>query len=244
MPNVCEERGSVMKEESFNFKYILIPGNFPKDNKNQILHNKAYLFWKNFWNEVLKENGTNHTVSPDNFWRQNIVSLIMCGEEIVGMHLYSFFNTRSLAALDHSYMVHSFTADYMEKLSQKNSKNLMSIEYLTVAKGWRKKDIGISLSAVLLTLACKYQKDLNLDALVAPSRSDNKVTETILDLGGEILVGDLEMHNTPVDLIAIFNDQDHLHPNSNVNKLANQLWESKIDTTGILPENLERLIAA
>lgn len=157
----------------------------------------------------------------------------MSGEEIVGMHLYSFFDIQSVAALEHSYMATSFTPQYIEFLKKK-SNTLMSIEYLTVAKGWRKKEIGLSLSAVLLRLACKYQEHLGTDALIAPSRSDNKVTKSILDLGGEVIVGDLIMHNTPVDLIAIFNDRDHFHPDPRINSLAERLWSSKKDTTGIL----------
>jgi hypothetical protein len=157
----------------------------------------------------------------------------MNNDEIVGMHLYSFFDIRSNAALEHSYMATSFTPEYMSALTKK-SKSLMSIEYLTVAKGWRKKDIGLSLSNVLLRLACKYLEHLNIDALIAPSRSDNKVTQSIVDLGGEVLVSDLVMHNTPVDLIAIFNDRDHFHPDSKINALAERLWNSKKDMTGIL----------
>lgn len=219
-----------MKDVS-KLKYVILSGHFPKDPALHALHNKAFLYWKNFWNNVFKENGTNDQVNPDHFWRQDMVTILMNGEDIVALHLYSFFHLKSIAAKNHSYFVEGFNEEYFEKLNKRQGSSVMSLEYLTVAADWRKKDCGISLGSVFVGLACLHQKLHDVSVLIAPARVDVKVDRMMEEYGGEVIVGGLEMHNTPVSLMAIFNDKSKKHPDQNVNSAVEKLWKDRIDYT-------------
>lgn len=222
-----------MKYDVNNLKYIILPGKYPEDPQLHTLHNQAYLYWQNFWNNVFRENGSKDTVCADNFWRQDMVTMLMHENEIIAQHLYSFFNIKSLAAINHTYFTSIFNDEYFKKLKNRQSYSVMSMEYFAVSPHWRKKNCGISLASVLIGLACKHQTILLSDALIGPSRSDLKVTQLTTEYGGDIIVSGLSMHNTPVDLIAIFKDKAKPHPDFNVQRLVNKLWQERTNFVNI-----------
>ena len=107
----------------------------------------------------------------------------------------------------------------------------MSLEYLTVNEGWRKKNIGLSLGNVLVGLSGLVLKAVDYDASVAPSRSDVGVTNMACDIGGEVVVPNIEMHKTKCDLIAIRKSRLVPHPSEPVNELVQRLWNKRKDYT-------------
>lgn len=232
-----------MNKNVKNLKYVIIPGKFPEDPSLQALHNKAFLYWKNFWNNVFKENGTNDTVNPDHFWRQDMVTLLMDGDEIIGQHLYSFFHLKSVAAKNHSYFVEGFNEEYFIQLNDRKGSTVMSVEYLAVSPHWRKVDCGVSLGTVLIGLACQHQRLHGTSILTAPSRVDVKVDRMVAEYGGEVIVGGLHMHNTPVNLMAIFKEKNKIHHNLKVSSLIDKLWSERIDHTQYAPLEKRKIAA-
>ncbi|MES2768672.1 MAG: hypothetical protein V4596_05945 [Bdellovibrionota bacterium] len=222
-----------MIKNTNHLKYIIISGKFPEDQSLHALHNKAFLYWKNFWNNIFKENGTDDTVNADHFWRQDLVTLLMDGDEIAGQHLYSFFHLKSLASKNHSYFVEGFNEEYFVQLNQRKGSTVMSVEYLAVAPDWRKKNCGVSLGTVLIGLACQHQKLHNISVLTAPSRVDVKVDRMVAEHGGEVIVGGLEMHNTPVSLMAIFREKTKVHDDLSISSLIDRLWNERTDYTSV-----------
>lgn len=90
-------------DKIFDLQYVILPGTSPCHFEHQELHDRAYLFWKNFWQDVYK---SSDDVVADDFMRQ-IVPVVLYKSEIVAMHLYTIFNPKSAAAQEHTYFKHT-----------------------------------------------------------------------------------------------------------------------------------------
>jgi hypothetical protein len=222
-----------MNKKLQELEYIVLPGKFPMDIYAQKLHNQAFQFWEDFWNRVFAEIHMDRRVSSDNFWRQDMVTLLMHKGEIVGQHLYSFFSMDSLATLKHTYAKQSFHPEFFETLKQRKIVSLMSIEFLAVADRWRKKHSGVSLASVLVGLACQQQKHYNIDALIAPTRAKLKITELLIEHGGEIIVAGTQLHGEPADEMIIAKSKPP--QDTKVQFLIRKLWNQRQDLTQDLP---------
>jgi hypothetical protein len=215
--------------------YVLLPGKYSQNSNPETLklHNKSYLYWKNFWTSVFTQNGADMKPNPDTYYRQDIVTHIMFGQEIVAMHMYSFFSFESFVAREHSYFKKSFSEPFLKYLDENRARHVMSIEYMTVDSKWRRSQIGLSLGETLMGLAVKVQADFGCDFGVAPSRSDVKVTQMCEDVGADVVVRGISMHNTPCDLIAIPIAKIRPPRDARVAQLVEQLWAKREDHTNL-----------
>ncbi len=59
--------------------------------------------------------------------------VISLDEEVVGVHLYSFYDLRLLYAQRHTYFVKNFTPEYLRNSSHRGVQVAMSLEYLSVS---------------------------------------------------------------------------------------------------------------
>lgn len=213
-------------------EYVIIPGRLYGQPELEALNNEAFRYWKSFWQGVFAQNGCPEDLNEDAFIRQNMICILKTKNEIAGMHLYSFYNLSQDASLNHSYIKDSYNDLYIERLRSLNIKKVMSLEYLTVSPGWRKKYIGVSLGNLLVGLSGRVLSAVNYDASIAPSRSDVGVTAMACDIGGEIVIGNIEMHKTMCDLITIRNRKLKPHPDSIVNRWVEHYWNTRQDLAG------------
>lgn len=214
-----------------DLEYIIIPGRLHKQPELESVHDLAFTYWKSFWESVFIENGCPGDLNEDCFLRQNMICLLKSKNEIAGMHLYSFYNLKSPACQNHSYIKGSFNDYYLQTLNANGVKYAMSIEYLTVNPKWRKKDLGLSLANILLGLSGYVLKSIDYDACIAPSRADVGVTRMVCEMGGQVIVPEIEMHKTVCDLVAIYNSDVRPHPDEPVNEWIKTFWRNRLDYT-------------
>lgn len=224
-----------MKNELKDLKYVMLSGKFPQDKRNQELHNKSFLFWKNFWNRIFIDKGSGHRVQADTLCRQDLIGVLVHKERIVGQLLFTFFDYRSLAVKEHSYIVNNFSEEFFEILQQRKAFNIMTMESLAVESDWRKHSSGVSLSAVILTLTCKHLQEYQCDASIGAARSNSAVPDIIHGVGGETLVKNIELYEEPGELVAIFRDKIKTYPDLQVQALSERLWNEREDTTLDIP---------
>lgn len=222
---------SVNESRLNELEYVIIPGRLYHQPELEGLHNQSFVYWKLFWRNVFTQNGCPEDLDEDSFVRQNMICMLKTKKEIVGMHLYSFYDLELAACLDHSYIKSSFTPDYIKKLQADGIKYVMSLEFLTVNPNWRKRQLGLSLGEILIGLSGQVLKSVNFDASIAPSRSDVGVTEMACNIGGEIVIPNIEIHKTVCDLIAINSKKIKNHPNDSINQWVHSLWGQRQDYT-------------
>ena len=227
-----------MKELN-DYQYYILPGKCPVNFEYTELHNQAYTYWRDFWDKFFNVDEVASTKSNrhDDFLRQDVVAVIMYKKQIVAMHLYTFFNIKTVSALEHSYFSRSYDAQFIEKLEKCGVESTMSFEWLTVDPAFRKSKTNFSFSLVTIALGGMIQKALSIDAAIAVSRSDVKVTQSAVELGFDVIIPDVSMHGYPCDLIAWFLGKAKDHPIEDVNRVCRQLWEGRIDLTGLTKQN-------
>ncbi len=210
------------------FKYFLMPGKCPHNFQHLDLYNQVYGYWKNFWDNVLTSlDGTSH-IRSDEFLRQDIVPVIFYGNEIVAIHLYTFFDLRWTATFDHTYICNNFPKTFTEELEERRLKRLMSLEYLTVSSEWRKHRLGFSWAHVLLGLGLNLLREYNIDAGIAPTRNDVKMNELAYLFGFECLIPKAIVHNVECDLVVCEPRNIKSHPEQKVREAIDWLWENRV----------------
>src|SRR5947209_4061942 len=88
-------------------RYDLFSGRPSSDFTDYPLYNRVYRFWEKFWNRVYLDNGTDHTVRRDDFWRQDCLSVLSQGDTVLGLMASTVFDLRCEAAHEHSYFINS-----------------------------------------------------------------------------------------------------------------------------------------
>jgi hypothetical protein len=217
-------------------KYMVLPGK-PAPNFNGVaIYNSAYDYWKTFWKDVYSQVGEKGDLNTDDFLRQDFIGVLMHDEEIVGMHLYNLFDLSMRAHMDQRFMSKGFGELYFRQLKNKKVKTAMSLEYLTVDPLWRKSVIGISVAEILIGLALKIQKSLDIDAGIGKSRADVKVTQMVERFGAKVLGNKILIHNITTDLIVFFKNEITPHPDKTINQYVDKFWKYRTDLTARIPK--------
>jgi hypothetical protein len=228
-----------------NLEYLIIPGKCRADaSQEEInLNNQSFEFWRSFWADIYGKAGSPESLVCDDFLRQEMITVIRHEKKIIGLHLYSFFNLEQQAINRHRYF-QFYPENFFQYLRQRDAKEVMSLEFLTIDSAWRKSVIGVSLAEVLIACATKCIRSQGADAGIAPARTDNKVNEMAYNQGYECFQAGITKRNFQVDLIVGFKNQLKLTPNPEVNALADRFWQERTDFTGLtLPSQYTSKVA-
>lgn len=216
-----------------DLQYVLLPGRFNPGFEGSALYDKAYDYWLKFWNQVYVDNGTTDQADGADFQRADIVALLISGDEIASMHLYSIVNLENAASSHYPYFAGEHGRSFYEALKPLSLKTAMTLEYLTVNPDWRKSKIGFSLTPVVCGLAYEIQKTLKVDVTLGRCRQDVRSHELMLERGGQILLPDIVMHKTSTHFCVLrLDDLKPHHPDPVVTNLTQSFWMNRRDLTG------------
>lgn len=214
-----------MDQQERALQYFLLPSANPPAHLVAV-HNRVYTFWKSMWEKVMKDLKADASHLEEDFIRQDFIAAICSDQEVVAVHLYSFFALDSLAARDHRYLSGNYPKEFFEKVGKAGIRNVMSLEYLTVNPAWRKHSskvhMGAALGALGLNVMCQY----GIDAVIAPARRDHKIHEMAYAQGGDCIIPEVNVHGVSCDLIAI-KRENIVCPDKNVASLRDELWERR-----------------
>lgn len=220
-----------------HLRYILLPGKCRPSFNRTDLYNKTYLYWKEFWTEVLRSLHSVQSMTGDDFLRQDVIGVVVSGEEIVGMHLYNFFCFDYEAHRDHSYLKTNYPEPFFESLQEFNAQYVMSMEYLTVSPSWRKSITGYSMANVLVGLGLNVLKDKGADAFIAVARNDLKISQLGFEFGARSVIANIIKHNVSCDLLTGLSNEVRPAKDEKVRSIVNQLWESRQDLSAFSPSS-------
>ena len=157
-----------------SLSYLIMPAKFSGTPPFLNLHNRIYEFWHQMFTDVLRSRDPQASVNPDHFIRQNRVAAIINNNDIVALHLYTFFNFSSVAARENPYFS-DFTKSTWGYLEKENLKHVMTMEYLSVNPSYRKSKSGFSFGEIMVGLGFKIMKESQQDCTLGIARQDMHV---------------------------------------------------------------------
>lgn len=212
-------------------KYHLLRAKPPFKSPSTPLHNKAFEFWVSQWTHELAKISPNEKLNADEFLRQDYMSVVTHGSEVVALHFYSLFDLAQDAARSHSYFGASYSPRAMEALKKHGVRWAMSFEYFTVAPQWRGSAAGFSLAATLLGLGLKFFGELGADAALGICRIDLGVAKLCYSAGAVTLDSNQIIHGVACDLVGIMQGSQKPYRREEENLLADSLWSDRVDYT-------------
>lgn len=223
-----------------NMKLIWLPGRCPKNAGFTQLHNQAFDYWRNFWNQVSRDLNTNE-IPSDHFLRQDLIAVLMHDNSIVGMHLYTVHNLESHACCTAEYFLNNYGPEFVDELKKRGAKSSISLEYFTLNPAFRKSQFKTPIAVIIAGLGYRYMQQKGIDSLIGVCRKDFKVDEMAIGFGGEPLVPSKIIHNVECELIATFKNAVLEPRDLEVRNHIQYLWDSRIDYTQVQKNNLQHL---
>lgn len=228
--NVTPMGTSKMKE----LKYVLLAGD-RADNAFYHLHDSAYRLWRTSWLRTLEELKSDHQLRADDFVRQELVTGLYWGDEAVGLLLHTYLDLGLEAVRDHSYLA-TYPAAVLDRLREEGASRVLSMEYLTLDRRWRKARVGVPLAEIMLGLGAKVSVASGLASMLVVTRNDRHVNEILYSYGARCLVKDQSKHNVSVDLVSLDHGKVHFNGNEETRRWIEHFWDRRVDTTGLLEE--------
>lgn len=180
------------------FEYYLIDGRFPPQGESK-LYNLAYDAWKTNWLATYRELESQAQPSPNEFFRFDVVSVLLWRGQVIGLHLYNFFDIEAEAHQEHPFF-NLYTAQIWADLQEQGFRKLMPLEYLWVDRSWRRSVTNISIADVLIHCGLEVFRLSDADAAVGVTRNDRKVNNSVYRTGADAIAENLSLHNVSVDL--------------------------------------------
>ena len=225
------ENHELLQKKIKDSKYVLIPGKMEPSHPYFELYKNVYHLWKTTWKKVFGDVGSPDHFSPDDFYRQDIIPVICYEDEPIAAHFYTLFHMENPAALDHHYF-DIFPEESLMKLQQSQSKRLMSMEYLTVAPGFRKSVMGFSLAEVIGTLGVRLLKEIHYDAALGVAVKAATVDKMATKVGFDFLGRNVGRGNLVCDIVIKHLDtvRAPFHPDHKTDEYIQNLWAHREST--------------
>jgi hypothetical protein len=192
----------------------------------------VYSAWKRGWATTYRELQSEAEPQSNEFLRQSFMAAIVCEAEVVGCHLYSFWDLHSRIHLENPYFA-DYPESVLEAFRSRGASDVMTMEYLYVSPQWRKSLTGISYAEILLSLALRILSQVDAAAAIGIARNDRKMNSVIYRKGAECMATDLIMHHVDVDIISVFQGAAIEDLIGQENDIFERLWAERIDPLGI-----------
>lgn len=223
-----------------NLKCYVLPGHIRDCQPKFIsLYNQAYEFWRHFMGQEMRtENLTDieNKLSSDGFMLFEDI-YVLCDERdepenpgaelvVVGLFCFDTKDITSRAILDQSYFK-SYPNNILEKYILPLDK-IMTIGHLLVHPDWRRSQIGIGLSDILVWFMHQRFLESGSDLMIYFTRNNRGTNQLGTKFGGEIILQDYQYGGLAADVIATKPSNVVMDcGNQEVNQLSMSLWQNR-----------------
>lgn len=211
-------------------RYYVVPRAMFHSDGQEIVQ-EVYGAWYKIWKKVFSADNRDYEPNADDFLRQDAIVAIFYEDtvpQLVGFHLYSFFDLRWNLNTKHSYF-NGIDAKSFELLQKKNLNHAMTMEYLTVLPEFRKQVSQIPWGEVIIALGLRFMKSTHGDVAFGTARCDVKVDEMASKLGFENLQPPIRKYDYECAVITCSRQNVRFHPDFQTNVLIQQLWSDRVD---------------
>jgi hypothetical protein len=223
-----------MKSVIRELSCTLLPGKYPDGKPVPQLYNEVYQYWKKTWQEIFTRAGSPDSLNAENFLRQDVIVVLHRGNEIAGIETSSFFNLSAEPTFDHGYL-RPVPAEFMEKLRSIGAGILTTGEYLSVQPEFRRSEVGVPLSEVLIGLCKKVFRESHARIMLGTAVKSARVHESVKRFGS-VEVGSFQKYG--LDCLLFYNDSKNMHDHDDpeVAALVDHFWMRKKDLTGLMSD--------
>jgi len=215
----------------------LLPGKYASGVAVPGLYNHVYRYWRQVWGEIFTRAGSPASLNVENFLRQNVIIALHREEDVIGIVCACFFNLSAESTFDHAYLK-TFPDETVRILRDQGSGLYTTYEYISIRPGFRKSEIGISLSDVLLGLCEKVFTFSDAKIALATAVRPAKIAE-VLKIFGWIEVGSISKYGLDCVLLRSTPQGRRDHEDHAVSSLIEHYWKNKTDLAG-LADQLEK----
>jgi hypothetical protein len=230
MRRVDSNAQSAFQVSPEDFTYVFLPGQRPTHSPASELHHEASEYFAPFWERVLAENGvTEGVASPRSFTRSDLITVLLFKGSFVGLIAHSFLDLREPAHRTHEYLQGIAGPEFLKRLDQEGITRAMTMEWLTIHHDFRKKRIGVSLAPVMLALSLRTQREFGMQVTLQRARQDIGIDRILKNLGAEVILENILMHNTPVAMMMTFTEALREDLDTTTLAFVESCWKRRLD---------------
>jgi hypothetical protein len=209
-------------------KYYILPAKPGKDFKEIEIYNRAYNFFKQFWSETFSEIKSDREFNyADEFRKQDALSILMTGDEVIGLVFLNYYNRYCLSTFEHSYFK-DYPDESLITLKEEGKQHLMTQQHFSISKKFRNGFSGINFAATIVGLSLKVTQLWESPCFVV-AREDVASKHIVKNFGFQQIGPSTKMHNVPVSIMGCNKSKDY--HKEDVNFCINYLWKKRIDLT-------------
>lgn len=213
-----------------DLQYVILPARPPKRFARMELYNAVYDFWEHVWSETLRAGAVPDPHWRDGFLRQDFVTALLSGSEIVAAHLYGLVNLESHAIRKDSYFEILPPAAFAY-LADKDYALAMTMEYLCVNPAYRRRGGTLSLADVLLGLGMRFATERGVDCCMGTPIKATKLDHVCKLFGGVVVLDDLERYGYELNFMVVDTTQVRSHPDPATGSAVARVWDARLDLT-------------
>lgn len=212
----------------FNFRYILLSPHNANTQESQDLLNKVYDTWGKTFSNVVEDTGGQ--LDKDDFFRYDLIGVLMHGNSIVGSHCYSLFNLKLNCCLEHHFF-QNISSEVIQQLIKDGQSLVYSLEYSQISPEFRKGSGNIRWIDVLIGCALKYLDNSDANGIIGTPRTDIKVDKTTFRLGAVEIQPPIKKMNYECAVIYFPKKINRHFDNPLVAQYVQFLWKNHHDLT-------------
>lgn len=213
-------------------EYILMNGRGGHVGRYQDFYNQSFGFWRQFWNQVYKDNGTSEEVNCDDIFRTDIFAVLKYQNDILASHCYCMFDFQADVTMEQSYVKRSFPVETIEEFKKMGIRNVLSGEYLTVNPKYRRKVVGLPFAEIITSLGTQVLKAIHCDGAIAVVRDDVPVWKVPAKVGFKKIGDSRALHGTPCVICYIKTEDVVDLPDKSHAEVVLKLWDERRDLVG------------
>lgn len=206
----------------FNARYILLSPHHTNEESQRLL-NLTYKSWKNTFNQVLESAGGH--LELDDFFRYDMIGVLMQGDSIIGSHYYSLFDLKLDCCQDHHYM-EDVTAETRAKLIAEGNSLLYSLEYTNITPEWRKSSANIRWVDVLMGCALKCLDETPASGIIGTPRVDIKMDQTCIRMGGYNIQEPVKKMNYECTVVFLPKQKQRKFYSPEIQQVIESVWKN------------------
>ena len=210
--------------------YVVFPATRKFGCNYSHLHDQVFYFWQQLWQKTFKETGDPATGWEDHFTRQNYIVAILHNKEVVGCHLYTYYDLTALSTKSSEYFSY-VSEDSYKKLSQMGWNSSLTMEYLCIAPEYNRNSEKISFGKLMVALGCRLAEQYKIDCTLGMPIDGTKVQDKMENVGGIIIQDGIEKYGYGLKLLACPSSPSVTSKDEFVRDLTYRLWENRQDFT-------------
>jgi hypothetical protein len=220
----AKKEGVISDFMNRKFKYTTFSPKPFKNTVNTKFYSNAFQHWLNFWRDEYSSYGSNLTLNPNDFFRQDLYTVLSYDDRIIGTHALTFFDL-NFDLSSYPYLNFMYPKGTLEQLKRDNINTVMALQFFMMDPEFRYKKIGLNLAYVIASLSTMHKDIFGVDGAITAARTEVGAAKVAQLCGYKKVSDEHLVHNVPV--VTMLCREQVRSDLEKENLLINQLWETK-----------------